>query len=179
MLRRVRTARRSGVASIEAALVLSLVVVPLMIGVWEVGRLVYAQQVVSTAAREGCRLASQGKTVNASGTPTLIMAGSSGSPDPTNPNVWDTVYQAITTGGLPGLARSDVTITFAFIDPPSATNPWEGQKNQRFRVTVSVPFAKVRWVNLGLINPSTVYYQADWQMLVDDPFTLNPALPTW
>lgn len=179
MVRRSSAVRRSGVASVEAALVLALVVVPLMIGVWEVGRLVYAQQVVSTAAREGCRLAAQGKTVNALGTPTLILAGSPGTADPTNPNVWDTVYQAVTTGGLPGLARADVSITFAFIDPPSATHPHEGVKNQRFRVTVQVPFSKVRWVNLGLINPTSVYYQADWQMLVDDPFTLNPVLPTW
>lgn len=178
-MRSTRGTRRTGVATVEAALVLSLVIVPLMIGVWEVGRLVYAQQVVANAAREGCRLAAQGKTINSQGGATSIMAGSSASPDPTNPNVWDTVYLAVTTGGLQNLQRSDVTITFQFIDPPAATHPHEGIKGQRFRVTVTVPFDKVRWVNLGIVNPTTIYYQADWQMLVDDPFSINPTLPSW
>ena len=53
------------------------------------------------------------------------------------------------------------------------------QKLQRFRVTVSVPFAKVRWVNLGLVNPDTITYSADWFMLVDDPFNVNDTVPTW
>lgn len=178
LTRRPASARRTGVASVEAALVLAVIIVPLMLGVWEVGRLVYAQQVVANAAREGCRMAAQGRTVNQLGAPTDILAGSQGTAQPNSPNVWDTVYQAITTGGLQGLARTDVTTTFAFIDPPTATDPYQGAKGQRFRVTVSVPFAKVRWINLGLINPTSVYYQADWKMLVDDPFVVNPNLPT-
>ncbi len=169
--------RRAGVATVEAAVVLALLLVPVIIGVWEVGRLVYAQQVVITAAREGARLASQGRVINRLGTPTEISFDSG------TPNIKDTVYQALVTGGLSGLSRSDVTIHFGFDgETPSASpsrNPFEGIKNEKFRVFVSVPWDKVRWINLGLVNPTTVQYTVDWQMLVDDPFTFNSEVPKW
>lgn len=182
--RRTAAGRRAGIATVEAALVLSLVVVPLMLGVWEIGRLVYAQQVVATAAREGCRLAAQGRTINKLGSPTEIQAGSQGSAMPNDPNVWDTVYQSLVTGGLPGLARADVTCSFEFIPTPGVTpsggtHPYQGNKNEMFTVKVRVPFSKVRWVNLGFVNPPTVEYEATWKMLVDDPFTIDPNLPNW
>lgn len=186
LARRPNARRRPGTATVEAALVLLFVIVPLMIGVWEVGRLVYAQQVIANAAREGCRLAAQGKTINKLGSPSEISIGSAGAASP-DPNVWDTVYQAVTTGGLPGLSRSDVTITYTWAALPAAaptgtptpTQPSNAVKNQEYTVEVSVPFEKVRWVNLGIVNPTTVYYRATWRMLVDDPFTLNSTLPTW
>ncbi len=147
-----------------------------MLGVWEIGRLIYAQQVVSNAAREGARLAAQGRTINKFGAPTQINF------DTGTPNVKDTVYQAVVTGGLPGLAKTDVTVLYGYGGAVSASpsrQPFEGDKNESFRVTVSVPFDKVRWINLGLINPTTVYYRVDWQMLNDDPFNVVTTLPQW
>lgn len=186
LARRSLARRRAGTATVECGMVLMLVVVPLMIGVWEVGRLVYAQQVVANAAREGCRLAAQGKTINKFGNPTEILWGSQGAAS-TDPNVWDTVYQSVTTGGLPGLARTDVTITCTFgpLPPtaptgtPTPTEPWNAVKNQVYTVEVTIPFDKVRWVNLGIVNPSVVYYKATWTMLVDDPFSIDPKMPNW
>jgi hypothetical protein len=169
--------RRRGVAAVEMALVTMLFVLPLLIGLWEVGRLVYCQQVVTNAAREGARLAAQGRIVNRLGTPTQIAFASG------TPNVRDTVYQAIVTGGLSGLARADVTIKFGLGgETPSAApgrNPSDGEKNESFKVFVSVPFDKVRWISLGLVNPTVVQYEVDWQMLVDDAFNVNVSLPTW
>lgn len=177
MLRRTAIARRAGVATVEAAVVLALLLVPVILGVWEVGRLVYAHQVVTNAAREGARLAAQGRVVNRLGTPTEISFDSG------TPNVKDTVYQALVTGGLPGIARSRVTIRFGFDgETPSASPtklPYQGIKNEKFRVFVSVPWEDVRWINLGLVNPAVVEYTVDWQMLVDDPFSLNTDLPKW
>jgi hypothetical protein len=37
----------------------------------------------------------------------------------------------------------------------------------------------VRWIEFGLLNPTTVSYTVDWRMLMDDPFTVNTTLPTW
>ncbi|MBX3397132.1 MAG: pilus assembly protein [Gemmataceae bacterium] len=177
MQRRTAFRRRAGVATVEAAVVLALLLVPVIIGVWEVGRLVYAQQVITNAAREGARLAAQGRVVNRLGTPTEIAFNSG------TPNVADTVYQAIVTGGLSGLTRADVTIRFGFEGETPSANPsklpYQGLKNERFRVFVSVPWDKVKWVNLGLVNPTTVEYTVDWQMLVDDTFTINVDLPKW
>ena len=59
------------------------------------------------------------------------------------------------------------------------TDPYQGVKNQPFTVTVSIPWSKVRWVNLGLLNPETVGFTVSWRMLVDDPFTVDETLPIW
>ena len=176
-IRRSAGARRAGVATVEAAVVLAVLLVPVIIGVWEVGRLVYAQQVVTNAAREGARLSAQGRVINRLGTPTEIDF------DTGTPNIKDTVYQALVTGGLSGIARADVTIKYGFDGETPTTNParvpYQGIKSEKFRIIVSVPWDKVRWVNLGLVNPTVVEFTVDWQMLVDDPFSLNVDLPKW
>ena len=78
MLRRISNApdslprsarRRSGAAAAEFALVMNFIVVPLMIGLWEMGRVVQVQQIVANAAREGARMAAQANTINQTGTP--------------------------------------------------------------------------------------------------------------
>lgn len=51
MLRR-RPTSRAGVAAVEVAIITAFFLVPLVIGVWEVGRLVQVQQIVSNSARE-------------------------------------------------------------------------------------------------------------------------------
>jgi Flp pilus assembly protein TadG len=56
-----KTQRRQGAAAVELAILLPLVLVPLLFGIWEVGRLVQIQQIVANAAREGGRQASTGK----------------------------------------------------------------------------------------------------------------------
>lgn len=175
--RRSTAARRAGVATVEAAVVLALLLVPVLLGVWEVGRLIYCQQVVTNAAREGARLAAQGRIINRLSTPTAIAFNSG------TPNVVDTIYQAMVTGGLTGLAKADITVKYAYdADTMTAAppyNPSDGTKNQKFRVFVSIPFAKVRWISVGLVNPTTVSYTVDWTILVDDAFSVNSDLPKW
>jgi Flp pilus assembly protein TadG len=170
------TARR-GVAAVELAAVLLFLLVPLIIGVWEVGRLVHVRQVVSNSAREGARLASQGYTINTSGAPTQIRVNSG------TPNVQEAVYQYLVGSGLTGLRPTDVTVQFEFLAPKSdgttPTEPFEGEKNQPFRVTVSIPWNRVRWVNLGMVNPTRVTYTVVWQMMIDERFTVNDSIPNW
>jgi hypothetical protein len=109
------------------------------------------------------------------------------------------VYQYLYAAGLTNLVSSDVTVTFAFTSGrvtdyvPTATDPSGtsypagslppdpcfGEKGQSFTVYVSIPWNKVRWINMGLVNPTKVEYSATWQMLIDERFTLNPTLPTW
>src|SRR3569623_2064006 len=62
-----RTTRR-GAAAVEAAICLP-VLLTLMFGVWEVGRLAQVQQILSNAVHDGARIASQG-TLN--GTPVTV-----------------------------------------------------------------------------------------------------------
>jgi Flp pilus assembly protein TadG len=162
---------RRGVAAVELAAVLLFFIAPLMIGVWEVGRLIQVQQIVSNSAREGARLAAQGFTINTSGSPTQIHVSTG------TPNVHDVVYQYLLAAGLTNLTSADVTVTVKDASG-NAFEPYTGVKNQPFTVTVTIPWDKVRWVNLGLVKPSTVTFTVSWQMLIDDAFTVNSTLPT-
>jgi len=176
--------RRSGAAAVEFALVLALVLMPLLTGLWEVGRLVQVQQIVSNAAREGARLAAQALTINSTGAPTQIQTAITPPNTAALPNVKATIVQSLRGAGLRDLTWSDVSVSFVFLDSPpgavaGATQPYQGVKNQRFLVTVSIPFDKVRVVTLGVVNPTTVSFEVEWRMLVDDPFSVNVNLPGW
>lgn len=196
-MRRSLSPRRRGVASIELAFVTMLLVVPLMIGIWEVGRLVQVQQIVSNAAREGARLSAQGFTIDPTTGATTQIKINSGT---TNvPSVRDAIYDYLRASGLHNLQPADVTVTFAYTTgrttayvplttDPVGTNypvgsrppdPCFGDKGQVFTITVTVPWSRVRWINMGLVNPTQVTFTVTWQMLTDDRFTVNEQLPTW
>ena len=172
MLRR-RPPSRAGVAAVEVAVITAFFLVPLVIGVWEVGRLVQVQQIVSNSAREGARLAAQGYTINTSGTPIQVMVTTG------SPNVTDVVYRYLIGAGLTNLLKSDVDVQLRFLPGNVLLEPYLGVKGQSFTVTVTIPWDKVRWINLGVVNPTTVTFVVTWQMLVDDTFTVNETLPIW
>lgn len=175
-MRRRKIQARRGVAAVELAFVVLFFFIPVLFGIWEAGRLIEVQQIVSNSAREGARLAAQGYTINSAGAPTQIMANSG------TPNVHDTVYQYLVTAGFANLQPADVTVSFAFTQPRSdgtiPSDPYLGEQNEQFTVTVSIPWNKVRWVNVGLIQPSRVTFTATWQMLIDSPFTVNQSMPS-
>lgn len=173
MLRR-QTAPRRGVAAVEMAVVTAAILLPTIIGLWEVGRLIYVTQVVSHAAREGARLAAQAYTINSSGQVVEIRLASG------VPNVTTTVHRALAAGGLGHLQLSDITVEFQFVDGnTSYTEPYQGDRGQAFFVRVTVPWDRVRLVNLGLIYPSQVQFTAHWRMLIDERFSINDQLPVW
>jgi Flp pilus assembly protein TadG len=165
------------VAAVEVAVVTMLFVAPMMIGVWEVGRIIQVKQIVANSAREGARLAGQGYTVNSNGTITEVRVAAGA------PSVRSQVYQYLIAAGFTDLAESDVQVAFAFTAPRAdgvtPTEPYLGEKNQPFTVTVTIPWAKVRWVNLGILRPQSITFTVTWRMLIDDKFTVNETLPTW
>jgi Flp pilus assembly protein TadG len=163
---------RSGAVAVEFAFVLPLLVV-LLLGLWEVGRIIQVQQILSNSARDGARVAAQGLTINSSGDPTQIMT------DTGSVNVKQTVYNYLRQAGL-NVSMSDITVTFTYLNGnTSNTQPYQATKGQEFRVTVSIPLSKVEWIDLGPFNPPTLTASAVWFSTVDDPFTVDPTMPTW
>jgi Flp pilus assembly protein TadG len=163
---------RSAAAAVEAALVLPVLCV-ILIGLWEVGRIIDVQQIVSNSAREGGRVAAQGQTINLTGSPTQIQVAG------TSPDVTDTVVQYLQQANLP-VTASDVTVTFAFINGDTTlTQPYQGVKGQMFQVTVSIPVSKIQWSALSLTGVTQIQATVTWTCLADDPFTLNTTLPSW
>jgi hypothetical protein len=142
-----------------------------------VGGLALVHLFYPTGPRGGARRAAQAYTINSAGNPTQVTL-SSGST-----TVTDAVYNYLYASGLTNLSKSDVQVSFTFLAPRSdgapATEPYQGEKGQPFAVTVTIPWNKVRWVNLGVINPTGVTFTVNWRMLVDDKFALDATLPTW
>ncbi len=176
---------RGGAASVEFAVCMVWVLFPLMVGLWEAGRAVQIQQMVSTAAREGARLAAQGRTVTSAGVQTDIKTAILPAANTTNqPNVKAAVMQSLAGSGLAGLRWADVDVFFTFTDgTTSNTDPYQGTKNQGFTVQVVVKYdGKVRWrqdPNISGLAITSLQSTTKWQMLVDDPFVINTALPPW
>lgn len=175
---------------------MNLVLVPMLIGTWELGRVVIVQQLVANSAREGARLAAQAVVITESGTPfQIVKTIAPASNSAKLPNVKAAVYQSLIGAGLTNLTWSDVTVDFAFINPgmsplpvpvapaalPAAATdePYKGVKGQRFTVRVSIPYSKVQWTILGIVKPATIEYTVEWRMLVDDSFNIKTPLPGW
>jgi len=151
---RLRRQERRGSAAVEFA-VASLFLVPLLIALWEVGRLLEVQQLVANAAREGGRQASTGN-VNTAG-------------------VQNVVASYLTRNGIP-CATSNVTVTN--LTSSSRSDPTTANQFDQFQVTVTIPFDSVRWVLLNqLTTVSQLSASANWVSMKDVPITVNQNIP--
>lgn len=182
-----KSSPRRAVAAVEMAFLLPLLLT-LIIGVWELGRIIQVYQMMMTAARDGARLAAQGKIINTQNDYTFIryQAGSPSAASPATdinptdnpPYVYNTIMSSLQAAGVTDL--TGVTLSFAFIEGDTTrVAPFQGLKNERFKIVLTVPYANVRWTNLTLFAPPTLRIEVYWQMMVDDPFTVNTTLPTW
>jgi Flp pilus assembly protein TadG len=155
MIRRpVRPEPRRGAAAVEFA-VASLFLVPLLIGLWEVGRMVEVQQLLANAAREGGRAASTGN-VNTSGVQNIVAS-------------------YLTRNNIP-CAASNVTVVN--LTSSSRADPTTANQFDQFQVTVTIPFDSVRWVLLNQITTvRTLGASATWVSMKDLPLQVNQTIP--
>jgi Flp pilus assembly protein TadG len=168
---------RSGVAAVELAVVLPFVFL-LVLGTWELGRTVQVYQILNDAAREGARIAAQGQIINLLGSYTQINVNT-GSPD-----VFDAVKNTLHAAGINTASFDTSKVTFTFVDSSgndltSPTQPWQGTKGMRFKITATLPYSAFRWTTLNLLNISQIQVTFYWASLIDDPFTVNTTLPSW
>lgn len=178
LLPRTSGQRRRGVAAVEFAAVLPLLLL-LLLGIWELGRIIQVQISLNNAARDGARIGAQANIVSTTGNYTQI-AYNTGSP-----NIYDSITAYLSASGITN--HTGLVVEFEFVEsltggaPTGSTtsDPYLGVKNQRFRVRISIPYDNVRWTSLTLINPTTLTAEAYWQCLVDDPFSVNTTLPGW
>ena len=174
IIRRGASAQRRGVAAVEFAFVLPFLLL-LLVGIWEVGRIIQVQIILNNAARDAARLASQANIVNSNGTFTQIRYNTG------TPNIDGSIRASLNAAGITdqtGLVTQMEFLSGSGMGNTSA-DPYTGAKNQQIRVRIQIPYANVRWTTLTLINPSTLTAEAYWNCLVDDPFTLNTTLPGW
>ena len=143
-----------GTAAVEFALVLPLLVTILM-GVWDLGRLVAANQVLANAAREGGRQASTGNLTTA--------------------NVQQTVVNSLTRAGF-----STTNLTFSLVNLTSAgrSDPTTATQLDQFQLVVTLPSNNVRFIVLSkLIGVNTLSSTTTWASMNDIPLAVNTSVP--
>ena len=101
-----KTPRRGAVA-VEAAVCLPVIVL-LMLGMWDVGRVAQMSRLLEDAAREGARVAAGGTN---NGSPVTVA------------NVQSAVQNYLTAGGMPAAAINGATISVTNLSSDSWTNP--------------------------------------------------------
>lgn len=166
MKNRRRRTDREGTVAVECAFVLP-VLLTLMFGVWEVGRLFEFQQILTNAAREGARAAAGG-TIN--GTPVTVAT------------VQQLTRDYMTAAGVPSAAVSGATITVTNLSGHAWTNPSDAQPLDDFSVTVTIPagapFDSLRW---SLVNRITGVTQltasVKWSSANDAKVVVSTSLP--
>jgi Flp pilus assembly protein TadG len=148
--------RRHGAAAVECAVIMT-VLVPMLLGTWEVGRLVQVQQLLQNAAREGGRQCAAGFQNAAS--------------------IKQHMVTMLNANGIPCTA-SNVTITN--LTNSARSDPTSANQLDEFQVTVSIPFNSVRWVLLQHITPTTQLTATTyWYSVRDLPLNINTTIPLY
>lgn len=124
------------------------ILVTLLLGIWEVGRMIEIQQILSNAAREGARQAATGLQSNA--------------------QVEQVVRSYLQNEGLP---ISNVTVTVTNVTAPGV-DAASAVQFDKLQVVVSLPLSDVRWSNTSLLtNAGTrVTGEALWYSTKDKDF---------
>jgi Flp pilus assembly protein TadG len=166
MKRKHPSKERRGAVAVEAAMVLTVLII-LMLGLWEVGRLVQINQVMVNAAREGARLAAGGYV---DGTPV------------TQDMVEDAVRDYLNSAGFPTAAVNGAQIALTCNASPSWVNPADAQPLDKFAVQVTIPsgtaFNSLRWSLLSsLTSTQQMSVTVNWQSLNDSEITVPTNLP--
>jgi Flp pilus assembly protein TadG len=137
-------------------------ILTVLTGLWEVGRAVEVQQILANAAREAGRQAATGQYTNAQVQQTALSYLKFGLNDTTG-NMTKNAAVTVADLNAPGVDVSNATT----LDP--------------IQVTITVPFADVRWINLPLVTtPTSVLSgQATWVSLKDLAYpNSTPQPPT-
>jgi Flp pilus assembly protein TadG len=154
--------RRDAAASVELALLLPLLIT-CMLGIWEMGRMVDVQQIVSNGAREAGRMASTSNMSN-----TAVISAT---------------RDYLKRAGLPTAAGDNAIITI--VNKDSGLDAVSANQLDRFEITIKVYYNDVRWVNLNLnanssTDPTTATFItaiSDWYSMNDTPLTVDQAVP--
>jgi Flp pilus assembly protein TadG len=114
--------RRRGTAVVEAVFIMPIML-SLMLGVWEVGRMIQVRQILENAAREGARVAAGGYV---NGTAVTVST------------VQTEVQNYLTAAGLPSTAVTGTQTSLTCLASPVWTDPYQAQPLDPFTVTLTI-----------------------------------------
>lgn len=182
--------RRQGVAAVELAVVLPFYIL-LVIGIWEMGRMFQAYQLISNASREGARFAAAGNSIYSTA-------------PSTRDNIRQVVVENLLRGGvnIPDVTAFKDTITIEMVTRDGAGNVVSTNPNAdpsiplptdsggsslpnfvprmaEIRVTVTVPVSYFRYAvtNYRVSAVNEVVSACSMVCMRDDPFEFTPSIP--
>jgi Flp pilus assembly protein TadG len=156
MRRKLYRSKRRGTAAVELAVCLPFLVT-LVLGAWEVGRLVEVKQLLCNAVREGGRQAATGSVTTA--------------------QVQQYVVNYLNNNGITGVTTS--MVTFQDLSNTAVKDPTAAGQMDRLRVSVTVPYTAFRWSMLSQItSDTTLSASADWFSMMDSPLSVDTTIPT-
>jgi Flp pilus assembly protein TadG len=156
MLARKQTTARSATAAVELAVCLPMLLIVLT-GIWEVGRMVQVQNVVWNAAREGGRQAAAGLSSNA----TVVQF----------------MVNYLNANGLTGVTTSMVTLTN--VTSSARSNPNAANQMDQFQVNITVPYSTIQWSTVAQITPTqTLTASTTWYSMLDNPCVVSTTIPS-
>ena len=166
MIRSRSDQRRRGAVAVEAAFILPMLIT-VMYGTWEVGRMIQVNQMLINGAREGARLAAGGYV---DGTPV------------TNAMVQQAVKDYLRAAGLPTAAYNGANVTLTCQATPSWTNPSDALPCDRFTVQVAIPAGaaldSMAWsLVTRFTGVTTMSTTVAWMSLNDEKITVSTTLP--
>jgi Flp pilus assembly protein TadG len=149
---------RRGIATVELALLLPFLLM-LILGSWEVGRLIQVSEIVNNAAREGGRLASTGQL--------------------TASQIQSAVCLYMQQAGLPNFSSQASTVVSVSDITNPGTDPTNATELDKLQVTVSIPFSSERWIALYLVtNPNTqISATSYWYSAMDMTYPTSYSSP--
>jgi Flp pilus assembly protein TadG len=145
---------RRAVAAVEFAAVLPLILT-LLLGIWEVGRLIEIQQYMENATREGARQAATGQLTDA--------------------QVQQVVIQTLAAEGL---TTTDVVVTVKDLTTP-ANDVSAANYLDQIQITATIPYADVKFSLISLVTTpgQLITSQVQWITMVDKPYPTAPTPP--
>ena len=143
------------------------IILTLMLGVWEVGRMIQVSQILANAAREGARVAAGGYV---NGTAVTVST------------VQTEVQNYLTAAGLPSAAATGAQTSLTCLASPVWTDPYQALPLDPFTVTVTIPsgapFNSLRWNLLNKItNVSQLSTTVYWESADNSQVTVSTTLP--
>jgi len=157
---------RRGVVAVEAAVILPVLLI-MMLGIWEVGRIIQIKQIMVNSAREGARLAAGGYV---DGTPV------------TSTMVQQATRDYLQAAGMPAAAVSGATVQLICLESPGWTDPADALPLDKFQVKVTIPagaaFESTRWAMVSKLTSTTsMEAVVDWVSLNNEKITVDTQLP--
>lgn len=144
-----------GVVLIEFVVVFPLLWF-MIVGIWEMGRLIDANQIMANACREAGRQASTGKK-----TPAEIQ---------------QTVDVYLKQAGF---KTTGLVVTVTNMTASARADPSEANQLDRFRVTASLPVANIRYLPFNVFGKSsTVQAMTEWYSMRDIPIMISTTIPS-